>query len=66
MEGDKGLGSTGQRTDAPGVVAQFAIALGVDDQHRLTAQDGLGDEQIEQPGLARAGGPDHQEMPFQG
>ena len=40
------------------------IALGIDDQHRLAAQDGLADQEIEQPGLAGAGGADHQQVAF--
>ena len=45
-------------------VPEVLIALGVDDDHRLPAQHGLGDQQIEEPALPGARGPDHEEVAF--
>ncbi len=49
-------------TRQPGVLRQIMVPLGVDDDHRLPPGNGLGNHQIEKPGLPRPGAPHDQRM----
>ena len=62
VEVDEARGLARRAAGALGGVAQILVALGVDDDHRLAAPHGLGDQQVEEARLARARGPHHEEM----
>ena len=64
MEVDEAPRLTGRAAGALGGVLEVLVALGVDDDHRLPAQDRLGHQQVEEARLAGAGGPDHEQMPL--